>query len=67
MPDKNNGKKQDNQNYYLSLGVGIGLTFGAALGVLFNNIAMGAGIGMLLGIGIGTIRDINTRDVKKCN
>lgn len=66
MSDKNNNNgKKDNQNYYLSVGIGIGLAFGAAFGVLFNNIAIGAGLGMLFGIVIGVLMDKNTKDVKR--
>ena len=66
MCEKNsNNGDENNQNFYLSVGIGIGLTIGAAIGVIFNNIAIGAGIGMLLGIAIGALIDKNTKDVKR--
>lgn len=41
MSDKNNNnEKRNNQNKYLGTGIGIGLVFGAAFGVLFNNVAI---------------------------
>lgn len=52
MPDKNN-----KDNYYLSFGIGFGLLLGGAVGLMFNNIAMGSGIGVLIGIIIGTMID----------
>ena len=73
MADKNNNnndnskddKNQNNQNSYLGAGIGIGLPLGAGLGVLFNNMAIGAGLGMLLGIVTGGLMDKNTKDVKR--
>ena len=38
----------DKQNYYLVAGIGIGLALGAAIGAIFDNIAIGAGLGILL-------------------
>jgi len=44
------------------LGLGLGLLFGAALGLKFGatifNLAIGAGIGMILGIVIGSLLDL---------
>lgn len=64
MSDDNNTNK-DNKNYYLCFGIGSGLLFGAGLGLIFKNIAMGAGFGMLVGIGIGGIMDKHTKSIKK--
>lgn len=66
MTDKNDNKgKKDEQNKYLSLGIGMGLAFGASFGVLFDQIAIGSGLGLLLGIVVGAIMDKNTVNVKK--
>ena len=40
MCEKNsNNGDENNQDFYLSVGIGIGLTIGAAIGVIFKNIA----------------------------
>ncbi len=48
----------DNQNTYLTIGIGIGMCFGAAIGqFLFDNMATGLGIGLTIGIGVGMMID----------
>ena len=49
---------------YIGVGTGIalGLTFGAAVGMLvFDNFALGGGIGLLLGIVIGSAFDARSK------
>jgi len=50
------------KNYYLSLGAGIGLVFGTALGTSFisflnNSTAMGTSLGLIFGAAIGSMLD----------
>ncbi len=48
----------DNQNTYLTIGIGVGMCFGVAIGqFLFDNVATGLGIGLTIGIGVGLILD----------
>lgn len=59
--DRSDGKA------YIGVGTGIalGLTFGAAVGMLvFDNLALGGGIGLLLGIVIGSAFDAWPRGSK---
>lgn len=53
--------KKENDQYYISYGVGFGLLFGSLAGVFLNNIALWSGIGLLLGIIIGALMDFSKR------
>lgn len=55
-------KKNNSNDHYLSYGISFGLIIGGGLGILFNNIAIGAGLGMLMGIIIGTLIDYSKRE-----
>lgn len=48
----------------MSFGIGFWLIVGAGLGILIDDIAIGAGVGMLFGITIGTVLDYNKRENK---
>jgi hypothetical protein len=46
-------------------GIALGLTFGAAVGMLvFDNLVLGGGIGLLLGIVIGSAFDSRSKNSK---
>ena len=50
-------RKKESETSYVGYGVSLGLCFGAALGMLFGNLSMGAGIGLCFGIVVGTTLD----------
>lgn len=47
------GENSKNDENYLAEGIGLGLVFGAALGIVFDNIAYWISLGMLFGLIIG--------------
>jgi len=51
--------KKPEPNTYMSLGLSLGLCFGAALGTIFDDISMYIPIGMCLGLSIGTMIDFS--------
>ena len=52
------GRSGDKSHIGIGIGVGLGLTFGAAAGmILFDNLALGAGVGLLVGIVVGSAFD----------
>lgn len=60
-PVQTPSKKEE--NYYLSLGIGMGLPLGGVLGlVLFDNFALGIGIGLALGVAIGVSLDNKNKE-----
>lgn len=65
MTDKNSKENKNNHDFYLSIGIGLGVVMGAAIGVILKNIAIGAGIGMLLGIVIGVLIEKNSSNMKR--
>lgn len=46
---KNLNKRQDDKKKQ-SMAIGLGLIFGAAIGLLLDNLAIGVAIGLLLGV-----------------
>lgn len=58
-------------NKYLTIGIPLGLCFGAGIGIIISiiidrassifSIPLGAGVGMLIGIVIGSILDSNNK------
>ena len=59
MKDKNKNKVE-NESGYMAMGICLGMSFGAALGlVLFHNLAIGISAGMCIGFGlcIGLVAD----------
>ncbi|MBF4460452.1 MULTISPECIES: glycine zipper family protein [unclassified Pseudoclavibacter] len=52
-PERSEGSGRKSANA-VGIGIALGLPFGAAIGMLlFDNLALGAGLGMLVGIVIG--------------
>lgn len=47
---------------YISLGVSLGLCFGAALGSVFHNLAMGISLGLCIGVAVGSSMDKKKND-----
>lgn len=71
MSDKNEikeEKKTDGQEQKkepegnIGMWIGIGLCFGSALGVLFDNIALGISIGLAVGAGLGSATKHKPKD-----
>jgi hypothetical protein len=51
-------RSTDKSHMGVGTGIALGLTFGAAVGMLlFDNLALGAGLGLLLGIVVGSAFD----------
>ena len=54
-PLQQNANEEESSDNYVSVGLGIGLCLGVALGELvFHNIALGIGIGISLGLAVGS-------------
>lgn len=49
---------------YMTMGLSLGICFGAAFGILFDNIAIGIPIGMCFGLGIGSMADYHKNKEK---
>ncbi|MCL0312157.1 glycine zipper family protein [Apilactobacillus sp. TMW 2.2459] len=56
------GNKKRENNDGLAIGIGIGITFGPAIGLLFKNPATGFSLGLPLGVVIGLCLDRNKKD-----
>jgi hypothetical protein len=58
-------RSDDKSHLGVGTGIALGLTFGAAVGMLlFDNLAVGAGVGLLLGIVIGSAFDARSTGSK---
>ena len=65
--NENSGKKNDGEDYYLALGMILGLIGGAAVGLVFllvtdifpfpRCVPFFAGVGMLIGLVVGVVLD----------
>lgn len=66
MNNKNQkNKNQERQSIHIANAVSTGLVTGAALGAVWNNIALGSGIGMLIAIFIISLKYNKNNTVKK--
>lgn len=54
MSEKNAGGKSSK---WTGIGIPLGLTFGALIGMMGDNLALGAGIGLIVGIVAGAALD----------
>jgi hypothetical protein len=50
-----NNQKDGLFSLFLSMGTGIGITFGVSLGAAFDNIGLGISLGISFGAGLGIV------------
>lgn len=62
---KRNDKNEQSAKKYLSSGISLGLCFGVAYGIIFDNLAIGIGIGLCFGTAFGTITQNKNDDHQK--
>lgn len=59
--EKKDDSGQTDKNY-ISLGISLGLCFGAALGSAFHNLAIGISLGLCIGVAVGATMDQKQKD-----
>lgn len=53
---QNNTQQSQKRNYHLGTGIALGLTFGAALGTAFDQLALGVAFGTIVGAVVAIYR-----------
>lgn len=54
VPPADRGKKPDERENGLALGVGVGVALGTAFGAALDNMGLGIALGIAIGAGLGT-------------